>query len=420
MDAYSIYPKQFNNINSQLQVDTCFVIMPFSEDLDNTYMVIDSVATNMGIVCSRADNVSTTSEPILNKICTRISQSYYIIVDITNLNPNVFYELGIAHAIRDAKKVLIIKEDETTCPSDIQHLHYYSYNKSALKRLKDIVGKFFTENNILEDLYGALDFLGLTPKDKSLSHDFVVSLSSCVENNMSSLIMILNNRVTDITQLNANNLLTSLTRGFSKIESSNKLFPPYSDLILLIIQKTNNIFDISDYISEVFEFDLFSLSSEWMADFSIIVLDNPSYFDKSVSWILNYLKLKSPAEFDVAKYKLEIGIIKSKSEKIDIILVNELNSPNKTLVEHCAKLIKERNTRSAIPALIELLEKEENPYVVRSSIDAIVKLAPLDVLLKTKEILTERKSFIDLHSFIKKHLTDLEQQILFLQNTSNS
>ena len=87
-------------------------------------MVIESVADSMNIVCTRADNISTTSEPILNKICTQISQAYYIVVDITDLNPNVFYELGIAHVLRDAKKVLIIKESQTRCPSDINHLHY--------------------------------------------------------------------------------------------------------------------------------------------------------------------------------------------------------------------------------------------------------------------------------------------------------
>ena len=108
MDRYSIYPKQFNNADCKLQSDTCFVIMPFSEDLNNTYMVIESVGSSMNIRCTRADNISTTSEPILNKICAQISQAYFIIADITNLNPNVFYELGIAHALRDANKVLII------------------------------------------------------------------------------------------------------------------------------------------------------------------------------------------------------------------------------------------------------------------------------------------------------------------------
>jgi hypothetical protein len=100
MINYSIYPKQFIETKyNKFKVNTCFVIMPFSEDLSNTYIIINSVARELGIECTRADDIKTTSEAILNKICTQISQAYYIIVDITNLNPNVFYELGIAHVL---------------------------------------------------------------------------------------------------------------------------------------------------------------------------------------------------------------------------------------------------------------------------------------------------------------------------------
>ena len=420
MDAYSIYPKQFNNLYNQIQSNTCFVIMPFSDDLDNTYMVIDSVASNMGINCTRADNISTTSEPILNKICTQISQAYYIIVDITNLNPNVFYELGIAHVLRDAKKVLIIKEDETVCPSDIKHLHYYPYSKLGLKRLKDTVKKFFEENNILEDLHGILDFLGLTPNDKDTAQSFLVNLSDRIGNNLNSLIMVLNNRTADTTQWQANILLSSLTCALNELPASHDLYPLYSELILLLIQKMHSVFDISDYLLKVFSDKNYNLSNEWVADCSIMVLDNPLYFNAAISWITEYLERTSPAEFDVAKYKLEIGIIKSKSETIDKVLVDKLKVSNKTLVEHCAKLIKERKTSAATPVLIGLIEKDENPYVVRSCIDALVKMAPLGILLSVREILTKRKAFVDLYGFINKHLADLDQQIIYLQNTSNS
>lgn len=279
MDAYSIYPKQFKNSSHKLQSNTCFVIMPFSKGLDNTYMVIDSVASGMGITCTRADNISTTSEPILNKICTQISQAYYIIVDITNLNPNVFYELGIAHVLRDAKKVLIIKEDETDCPSDIKHLHYYPYSKSSLKQLNDTIKKFFTENNILEDLQGILDFFGLTPSDKVLSQNFIVSLSDCIGNNMNSLIMILNNRAEDTTQRNVNDLLITLTRALNKLPFSHDLYDLYSELLLLLIQKTNSTFDISNYLSKIFIVRDYNLSNEWIADCGITILDNPLYFN---------------------------------------------------------------------------------------------------------------------------------------------
>ena len=130
MSTYSIYPRQFNNSDLRVQSDTCFVIMPFSDDLSNTYLVIDSVASTMNIKCTRADKVSTTSEPILSKICTQISQAYFIIVDITDLNPNVFYELGIAHVLRDANKVLIIKDEATE-----------RYKALALLRLQQIKPK---------------------------------------------------------------------------------------------------------------------------------------------------------------------------------------------------------------------------------------------------------------------------------------
>lgn len=418
MNSYSIYPKQFNNPYNQLQSNTCFVIMPFSEDLENTYMVLDSVANSMGINCTRADNISTTSEPILNKICTQISQAYYIVVDITNLNPNVFYELGIAHVLRDAKKVLIIKEEDTVCPSDIKHLHYYSYSKLALKQLKETVKKFFAENNILEDLHGILAFLGLIPSDSTLSQQFVVSLSNNIGNHMNTLIMILNVRVTDISQQQACDLLTVLTRTINEMAPSCNLYPLYAELLLLLIQKTSCVYDISEYLSKLFVTKEYSLLDEWLSDCSIIVLENSLYFDMAISWIIDYLKQTSPAEFDVAKYKIEIGIIKSKSQSVDNVLVHELQSANKTIVEHCAKLIKERETYTAIPVLMDLVEHDESPYVVRSSIDALIKMAPLKKLIETNEVLTRRRDFTDKYSFMGKHLIRLEQQISRLQNTS--
>ena len=48
--------------------------MPFSDDLRNTYIIINSIARELGIECTRADDIRTTSEAILNKICTQISK----------------------------------------------------------------------------------------------------------------------------------------------------------------------------------------------------------------------------------------------------------------------------------------------------------------------------------------------------------
>lgn len=243
MNAYSIYPKQFNSTDYKLQSNTCFVIMPFSDDLDNTYMVIESVAESMNIVCTRADNISTTSEPILNKICTQISQAYFIIVDITNLNPNVFYELGIAHVLRDAKKVLIIKEVQTPCPSDINHLHYYAYQRDNLKHLRTIIRNFFDENNILEDLHDILEFLGLLPQDDVNSRDFVAGLSDATKDCTEDLIRVLNGKTTGMSQDQAIRLLDKLTET-ANAQATEELRKQYLNLLLLIITKTHRVFNI--------------------------------------------------------------------------------------------------------------------------------------------------------------------------------
>lgn len=420
MHTYSIYPKQYKDARHKVQSDSCFVVMPFSEDLNNTYLVIDSVAASMGIKCTRADNVSTTSEPILSKICKEISQAYFIIVDITNLNPNVFYELGIAHVLRDANKVLIIKEENTTCPSDINHLHYYPYNKLNLKQLKETLEKFFTENNILEDLYGVLDFLGLLHGDTISCRTYVAELSGCVGNDTDSLILVLNNKAIETTQRQTINLLNLLTCAFDQTKSSDKMYTLYSDLILLLVSKIQNVFDISEYLSKLFNGGYSNVTSEWIADCGVTVLDNPEYFASAFSWMVKYLQQSSPAEFDMAKYKIEIGIIKSSSTTIDSLLINELESTNKTLAEHCAKLIKERKTYSSIPILVKLIESEENPYVLRSCIDALISIAPLETLIKEKHVIEKRDKFIKANAFLNKHIEDLNRRITYLQNASNS
>lgn len=419
MPSYSIYPKQFATLSQRLQRNTCFVIMPFSDDLDNTYMVIDSVASAMGIKCLRADNVSTTSEPILNKICTQISQAFFIIVDITNLNPNVFYELGIAHVLRDAEKVLIIKESQTKCPSDINHLHYYPYNNNSLKDLRETLIHFFTENNVIADLSSALGFLGILPCNETLINAFLEAISNCVGDNVDTLLNLLHGKYEGVEKNELILILSELTASMTTCDGRVDLQNSLEKLLLLIVQKTYKNINISEYANRVWSRQYPALSGEWIADFSISVLDCKIYYAESFKWIEDYLSSVSPAAFDVAKYKIEIGIIKSKAAELDESLINELNSSDKTLAEHAAKLIKERNITEAIPNLLERVEKETNPYVLRSCVDSLVKIAPLNTLYKVKQLMVSRAAFVNRYWFIQKHISDLDLRIEELLNAKS-
>lgn len=129
------YPKQINKMKISVSENQCFFAMPFSAEYTNLYDTLVLYMENSGYKCVRVDNNLSASVPIINLILNGIATSQYIIVDISETNANVFYELGITHTIKDFENVFIIKEQSRNTPFDIQHLQYIPYDKNNLKAL---------------------------------------------------------------------------------------------------------------------------------------------------------------------------------------------------------------------------------------------------------------------------------------------
>ncbi len=123
-----------------------FVITPFTEDFLALYEELKKrfeekfEFTNAGDL----DN----QQNILKDIVEGIYQADVIIADLTGLNPNVFYELGLAHAMN--KKVIIITQDIGELPFDIKsyRANEYSLQFNKLPKLIDELKKL---------LFGAID-----------------------------------------------------------------------------------------------------------------------------------------------------------------------------------------------------------------------------------------------------------------------
>jgi hypothetical protein len=99
----------------------CFVIMPFSEERRVIYdKAIKPACDLAGFAALRVDEVEGVYN-INQKIIEHIFESAAIIADLTDWRPNVFYEMGVAHAI-DNKTVMIIQEKDDV-PFDV---HSYS------------------------------------------------------------------------------------------------------------------------------------------------------------------------------------------------------------------------------------------------------------------------------------------------------
>lgn len=101
-----------------------FVITPFNEDFLALYDELsrqfenDFEFTNAGDL----DN----QQSILKDIVQGIHKADVIIADLTGLNANVFYELGLAHAMN--KKVIIITQDLSELPFDIKSYRANEYS----------------------------------------------------------------------------------------------------------------------------------------------------------------------------------------------------------------------------------------------------------------------------------------------------
>ncbi|MBT9132343.1 MAG: hypothetical protein DDT32_00931 [Syntrophomonadaceae bacterium] len=68
-----------------------------------------------------------------------IARARVVICDCSGRNPNVFYEVGIAHAL--GREVILITQSENDIPFDLRHIRYISYlnNNEGLLLLEEAV-----------------------------------------------------------------------------------------------------------------------------------------------------------------------------------------------------------------------------------------------------------------------------------------
>lgn len=137
----------------------CFTIMGFGKktdfstgktfDLDKTYFnIIKPTVEKLGYVSIRADEIQD-SALIDKSMYALLVKADLVIADITTLNPNALYELGIRHAAR-ANHTIILKDKDGKIPFDLDHNRFLIYTHlgddvgatealSCQNRLKDII-----------------------------------------------------------------------------------------------------------------------------------------------------------------------------------------------------------------------------------------------------------------------------------------
>ncbi len=115
-----------------LSPSSCFILMPFSKEFLETYThgiapAVERAADTLGFSISYS-RLDQEMEPgsITKEIVQGIFQAKIVIADLSGGNPNVFYELGIAHSL--GKRSILIARDHLRLPFDIRNYRVIQYS----------------------------------------------------------------------------------------------------------------------------------------------------------------------------------------------------------------------------------------------------------------------------------------------------
>ncbi|MNQ57931.1 hypothetical protein D3C85_721020 [compost metagenome] len=120
----------------EVQPDQLSAMMPFSPAFDEVFSAITRSATRTNMRCGRVDGI-WENHSVIQDVISLIDRSRYVVCDCSGRNPNVFYEIGIAHTL--GKEVILITQSGDDVPFDLKHLRYiqYSNNLAGRQALED-------------------------------------------------------------------------------------------------------------------------------------------------------------------------------------------------------------------------------------------------------------------------------------------
>lgn len=381
MNKYVVYPKEMRKTIIPIEKNRCFFLMPFSKEFDLIYGTIKKKLNDENFVCNRADEIAG-STPILSKILNEICKSQYLIVDLTNSNPNVYYELGIAHTLKEARNVLLIKQKNYKAPFDISHLTYIEYDPNNLLLLVSTIINFLDSAKQSNTFYEALNL-----------HNII----SFIDENNNETIEFIQTEATPIIPLLTDILLGEIksldTQATKELVSSfdllihkailiqnQKLLSELLDIIYETLIELTGCKEIRDYIGNLLNnyFDIFNISNDSIMQYktklALKLARDEKCLDIALPWIIDYFSRSKSTTIDLNRYQIEHFLMTTKSPIINEAIINSLLNPDCYIREHMSDIIGEKKLVQATNLLFTQLPKETNFFTAQSMIEAIGKL----------------------------------------------
>ena len=147
--------------------------MPFAEQYREVHQeVYKPVCAENGLECWRVDEISRPGS-ITRDIVEGILDADIVIADLTGKNPNVFYELGIAHSV--GNKTIMTAQNREDVPFDIGNYRVLFYEQSIKgskklfldldKAIKELIAALDRTNNPLQEALSSRSHIGIKNKE---------------------------------------------------------------------------------------------------------------------------------------------------------------------------------------------------------------------------------------------------------------
>ena len=115
---------------SQFRSDI-FMIMPFRDNFNIVYEEkIKPIVKALNLTIKRGDDFSSTTGSIIQEVWAAIYNCRLVIVEATEVNANVYYELGIAHTLGKPAILITQAEKLEDLPFDLRHRRFIHYSNT--------------------------------------------------------------------------------------------------------------------------------------------------------------------------------------------------------------------------------------------------------------------------------------------------
>lgn len=124
----------------------CFFVIPFRPELNFFFLYVQKYLSEKHAIRVERGDHRVLTKALMEKIREQIVAADVIVAEISSANPNVFYEIGLAHAF--GKPVIFLtQEPPESAPVDIRQFEFVAYN---LQRHEEFLSKL---DNAIQNVF---------------------------------------------------------------------------------------------------------------------------------------------------------------------------------------------------------------------------------------------------------------------------